>query len=91
MNGYKEFKPTFAQKFWRALGFELCGQVPTVDKRPGYDPASIRQISTVRFSKADRLRILLSGHIVIVTAIQTDVEVWRAVSTSRVSVMAPGI
>lgn len=88
-NGYKMFRPTRAQRFWMVLGFALAPSCPVVEDRIGYVPGSMSTIATVRFSWGDRLRILLTGHIGIGSAIQTNVEVRAAFTTAKTVVLAP--
>ena len=88
-NFYMEFKPTRRQRFWRSLGFALAPSVPQVEDRRGYAPGSATIITTTRLDWGDRLRVLMSGHLVTGSAIQTDVEIRGAHTTSKTVVLPP--
>lgn len=62
--------PTFAQKFWRALGFRyhLGVEPPEAETLPGWMRTDMR----VHFGWADRLRLLISGKLFIASIVSTD-------------------
>lgn len=62
--------PTFAQRFWRRLGFHYhLGDEPEGNEMlPGWMRTDMR----IHFGWVDRLRILVSGRLFIASVVSTD-------------------
>lgn len=71
-NGAFHHVPTLSERFWRWAGFRyhLGDEPPEADKLPGW----MMTESHFRFGLADRLRLLLSGHLHIRLAQHTPVQ-----------------
>lgn len=82
-DGYFEVTPQPAWK--KALRRLFPRQHLDVPKEP-----SLLTVVHVHLDWKDRLRVLVSGHVLVETRTVTDVPVARAKSTSTVSVLAPG-
>lgn len=70
--GYVIYRPTLAERMWRRLGFRYhLGDDPKdSDKLPGWMCTETR----MRFSLADRLRLLLTGRLYIRLVQHTPVQ-----------------
>lgn len=88
----QEYRPALGERIWQWLGFGTC-HAPHFDEIPDDDPswAPGRMITKtyVRFDWPDRLRILISGKIMVEIAHKTSVTVPAAMSKSAVSVLSP--
>lgn len=62
--------PTLRERFWRKLGFRYhLGDEPDgIEKLTGWMRTDIR----LHFSIADRLRLLISGHLFVASIVHTD-------------------
>src|SRR5258707_7790648 len=62
--------PTFAQKFWRALGFRyhLGDEPPDSEQLRGWMKTDMH----LHFGWTDRLRLLVSGRLFIASIVSTD-------------------
>jgi hypothetical protein len=81
---YLKEKPTI----WQRLGFGTCTVEPPAPAA-GFADGHITTQVFVKFGLADRIRVLLSGKIMVSAATATNVFVHTAVSTSKVSVLSP--
>lgn len=86
MNYVAHYTPTI----WQRLGFGGCSSPNLDDVDDDYAPGAIGIVTTVRFDWLDRLRILVSGNVMVNTRCRTDVIVERSMSRSAVSVLPPG-
>ena len=75
---------------WQRLGFGACA-VPNMDdlEDSGLAPAHLSTNTTAVFDWRDRLRILVSGKVMVETAVKTDVIVKVMICRSSVSVLPP--
>jgi hypothetical protein len=89
MNFYAVEKPTAGQRLARALGFGMPA-VPDDRDEPQFAPGRIITQTHACFDWKDRLRVLVSGHVVVIVSTKTNVPVATAVSTSGIGVLAPG-
>src|SRR4051812_3752141 len=89
----KEVTPeTLKAKMYRFLGYGDCTQ-PDFEDDPynvGYAEASLQTVVFVHLGFKDRLRILLTGGLVIRTSIKTDKIIERSYSKSNVGVLPFG-
>lgn len=70
MDGALEYRPTLRERFWRSLGFRWHSndEPDGVDGMPGWMCARVR----FHLSRADRLRLLLTGRLTINLISHTD-------------------
>jgi hypothetical protein len=82
-----EYVPTLSDRFWRFLGFRAHFPEPTeeMSAMKGW----IRTDTAIRFSAADRLRLLVSGRALLRVEIATSEEPGDAVSVSSVEIRRP--
>lgn len=78
-NGYVTYTPTLAERFWRKLGYRYhLGDEPEgTDGMPGWMVHGVR----LRFSFADRLRLLLTGRLHVKSMMHTDVPCANVIKT----------
>lgn len=80
-------------RFWRSLGFGWHER-EMVDYRmmedPRYQPGAITLDTHVHFDFLDRLRILLSGHVVVIGVLKGDVLPKQHEARSETCVLWPG-
>jgi hypothetical protein len=76
---------------WNRLGFGACAaHVPDhVDEAPEWAPGALSTETRIVLDWRDRLRVLLSGRMMVSLKTKTDVPVRRALSVSSVSVLPP--
>lgn len=85
---YQVEKLTLGQRFWRKLGFRERHIAPP--DAPDMAPGWVATVTTTHVDWRDRLRILVSGRVLLKSFTQTDVIVRKARSTSSFSVLPPG-
>jgi hypothetical protein len=83
-----EFKPTFAMRFWRRLGFRYhLGEEPEgAENMPGWFVTQSR----FHFTFADRLRLLIGGRLLVKTIGHADAKVDTVVNRMDWRIYAPG-
>ena len=80
-----EYVPSFAERFWRRLGYRYHLQdVPETDM-PGW----MMTKTVIHFDFADRLRLLFSGRLKLDTRQATNVVVDKCISTVSFSISPP--
>lgn len=89
MNFYAVEKRTVGQRLARALGFGMPA-VPEDDEEPQFAPGRIVTETHALLDWKYRLRVIVSGHVVVIVSTKTNVPVATAFSTSDVGVLAPG-
>jgi hypothetical protein len=71
--GYVQYRPSLRERFWRKLGFRYH----LGDERPPDEIAApagwMQNKSVFHFDWADRLRLLLTGRLVVTTTYDLDV------------------
>ena len=82
---YLEYKPTL----WDRLGFGHAYARLEDEDYPEMAEAFLHIDSYVHFDWKDRLRILLSGKVMLAVATKTNVFVEKAISVSSVKVLSP--
>lgn len=88
-------KRTIADRIWRFLGYGFRNDENLLEWRlqhPPPDGFALGVFHTemhVRLDWRDRLRVLLSGHLVLDAYSKTDVTVNKAMTLSEVSVLRP--
>jgi len=86
INGFYEEKRTI----WSHLGFGTCSAFfEDDDEDDGFAPGSLLTETFGHFDWRDRLRVLVSGKIMISARTKTDVPVDTAVTVSKVSILPP--
>lgn len=85
INGCVAYKPTI----WNRLGFGTCDSRLEDNDFPDMAEAFISTNVLVHFDIIDRLRILLSGKVMVAIATKTSVICEKAISTSNTSVLPP--
>lgn len=88
-DGCQAYRPTAAQRLWRALGFRTPF-VPYPDQEDGFVEGRMLITAVSELDWADRLRVLLSGKVQHSCSVQTDILVGRAKTTVRFGVLPPG-
>jgi hypothetical protein len=87
--GFAVYKPTIFDRLWRWAGFRYhFGEDP-----PDYEnlPGRIRTESGFSFGMTDRLRILMTGRLKVVTALYTDTPSPTVIKTQMDwQIFAPG-
>jgi hypothetical protein len=85
---YVRFKPTI----WYRLGFRARSpERPDIDELvPEWAPSLFVVEAKAHLDWKDRIRILVSGNIVIESVIKTDVAIGRSEATSGVGILPPG-
>ncbi|MEQ9131088.1 MAG: hypothetical protein RJQ08_13730 [Salinisphaeraceae bacterium] len=82
-------KRTWRQRFWAWLGFGPC-EPPGFRPDPAYSAVHLVTEARVRLDWRDRLRVLVSGRLLMVTTTKTQPRVKRTESASSVGVLPPG-
>ena len=84
---YSVHKPTL----WERLGFRECyaPRPPEMEEAPGWSESWFIVVTRVHLDWKDRLRLLISGNLMIDHAIKTDVPIARSQATSAISVLPP--
>ena len=78
------------ERIWLALGFGACSNPnPWPDEMPGFAPAYVTVNTIAVLDWRDRLRVLLSGKLMVAASVKTDVMVGKAETASHVSVLPP--
>ena len=87
INAYEAKPPTL----WQRLGFGTClpPNMDDLEDAEGFAPAYLETGVINVLDRWDRLRVLISGKVLVVVATKTDVIVKRAVSRSNVSILPP--
>lgn len=85
-------QPTRLERFWRWAGFRFhLGEEPAWAKDGPPQLGWMKTVSVLKLSFADRMRLLISGHLIIENTVETDTP-----SPSRIStrmdwqIVAPG-
>lgn len=87
-------KSTLSRRFWRWLGFRTRPSLPLADDTtfpdgfwaPGWFIIDV----CCDLDWRDRLRLLISGRLMVHSALKTDVAITRSQATSAISVLPPG-
>jgi hypothetical protein len=89
---YAEYKPTLSERFWRAMGFKRAYvHAPNfMEEVEGFVSGSITTNVICHMGWLDRLRLLVSGKMIVALATMTNVTVDRAVTVSECGVLPPG-
>lgn len=77
-------------RLWAAFGFRECHARPLDESSPGFSPGWAGSCCKFKLSIVDRIRLIISGKIMVDVATQMDVMPGRMVSTSVVSILPPG-
>lgn len=85
VNACQAYKPTI----WNRLGFGTCSARIEDEDHPDLAKAYISSDTYAHFDWKDRLRILVSGKVMVSLATKTSVMVEKAISASKVSVLPP--
>jgi hypothetical protein len=82
-----EFKPTI----WHRLGFgEVSAPRPEEDETiEGYAPSWFIVGTRVHLDWRDRLRVLITGNLMVESAVKTDAVINKSYATSAVGVLPP--
>lgn len=90
-NGVMAARLSPMERFWRALGFGRA-HVPRPDGEPqdGFAEGYMITGTLTRLGWADRIRALVSGRVMVETAMRTDVVVTKVESVSAFRVLPPG-
>lgn len=88
-SGMQAAKMTRWERLWKRLGFGRCKAYWPEDIE-GYAPAWLGCDVYATFDWKDRLRILISGRVMVSCAIKTDVGVTKSQVRTSISVMRPG-
>jgi hypothetical protein len=85
---YATSRPTI----WQRLGFGECSAPRPEEEEhlEGFAASWLMTDTRIRLDWKDRLRVLLSGNLMVSCATKTDHPVGKCFSRSAVSVMAPG-
>jgi hypothetical protein len=90
---YTEYKPTFWERVQKFLGYGDCLQ-PDFEGDPraieGYTESHLVSVTLVHLDWKDRLRLLISGRLVVRFSTKTDKIIEKAYSKSNVSVAPVG-
>ncbi len=85
-----EYKPSLAERLWRALGWQPhhadLPETPEVEAMPGWAMTTI----CIEFSLIDRLRLLLTGRLRLDVRQAMDARVNEVVSASSHEILPPG-
>ena len=83
-----EAKP---RTLWQRLGFGTCStpDMDDLEDVEGFAPAYLESVNISVLDWRDRLRVLVSGKVMVVIAAKTDVVVRRAMSRGKISVLPP--
>jgi hypothetical protein len=83
--------PSRRDRFWSWLGFGECrAPRPEQDEQaPGFAPSWFIVGTRASLDWKDRIRLLISGKLMVEQAIKTDVPIARSRSTSAISVLPP--
>lgn len=80
----------FIDRFWSRLGFGTCANPnPWDEEMEGFAPSYLAVNTVAVFDVWDRLKILISGKVMVAASTKTDVIVHTAISASSVSVLPP--
>lgn len=81
-----EYRPTKAERFWKALGFRYhLSDLPDDAPQEGW----MMTKTVIKFSMADRLRLLLSGELRIDIRQATGTKVYRCVTAVSFEITHP--
>jgi hypothetical protein len=91
MAGENAFLSPLPRSWWQRIVSRLFPSKPTpyLEDREGWAPGYICTYVDVRFDWVDRLRVLVSGKVRIVTSTRSNVNVTAIYSESAVWVEAP--
>lgn len=78
----------FWDRFWSRLGFGQCS-APTPEDLEGFAPSYLTIGTRIQFGWPDRVRVLVSGKVMVDINTKTDVLVGRCESVSSASVLPP--
>lgn len=91
MNGGDFYAAAPRPSIWKRLGFGVAAVPPEPDPYPdGCVEGAIVTDAIVFLDWRDRLRLLVSGRLNVVSRIVTDARVVFAVTSTSTSVLAPG-
>lgn len=82
------YKPSRTERFWRALGY--CSHRPVMSEEGEKLPFWIMTNVNVNMSILDRIRLLISGKMIVRTETRTDVPVATTITASSVEIERPG-
>lgn len=83
----EEFKPTI----WQRLGFGEC-RAPRPDDEEhleGYAPSWFMVVTRAHLDWKDRLRLLVTGNLMVECALKTDVAIGKSKASTAVSILRP--
>lgn len=84
---FKKFKPTI----WHRLGFGEC-RAPRPDSEEyleGFAPSWLIVGTRIHLDWKDRLRMLVTGNLMVECAVKTDATISKSQASSAVSVLPP--
>ena len=89
-NTYGLSKRSLSESFWSFLGFRHPKYLDMDDLDiPGWAPGYFETTTLCVFDWRDRLRVLVSGRVIVQCKSKTDVAVERGITRSTVSVLPP--
>lgn len=81
---------SFIDRLWTRLGFGECANPdPWPEEMEGFAESHLCINTISHFDFWDRLKILISGKVMVAASTKTDVTVHQAISASSVSVLPP--
>jgi hypothetical protein len=88
IGGFMVYTPSRREKFWRGLGFRWrCAPPP--EGWSDYSESSLLRIG-IRFGFADRLRLLLTGHVRLRVDVYHEYPIGRYVASTDFGIAYPG-
>lgn len=87
-----EYKPSLSERFQKFLGYGDCLQ-PDFEDDPhaeGYTESYLMNVTLAHLDWKDRLRVLISGRLVVRVSTKTDKIIERSYSKSNISVAPVG-
>ena len=87
-NGIQVYTPSLTERLWRALGYR--SHRPEMSEDGEKLPFWIMTNTHVNMSILDRIRLLVSGKMIVRTETRTDVPVAITITASSVEIERPG-
>ena len=86
---YQAWRP-WHERLWQRLGFGWCSAGdPWPEVEHGFSKRRLTVNTHVHLCWPDRLRLLLSGRLLVAVVVRTDVPVARSQAASKTSVLPP--